>query len=260
MNDIKNEMKGKTIIISGGSGGIGLAAARKFLENGGTVYLSDIDEDKLIASVKELNQYGNIKYIVTDVTNVTDCERLIKIVVKDTRRIDVVINSAGIFVEGPTEAMMEDIWDRTINVNLKGTFFMCSRAIPELEKTKGCIVNVNSDAGIGGNPENCIYNASKGGVSLITQSLGLELAPKQIRVNSVCPCDVDTPMFDGQIRNSGEGQAYVDKLVSKYPAKENARLIAPEEVAEAIYFLASSKCPPITAQNISLDWGLNSGY
>ncbi|WZL71879.1 SDR family NAD(P)-dependent oxidoreductase [Clostridiaceae bacterium 35-E11] len=255
-------MENKVIIVTGGSGGIGLATAKKFLENGGIVYLADINEERLKTAVEDLSQYGTVKYVVTNVTKASECENLIQSVAKDAGKIDVVVNGAGVWVEGPSETMTEEMWDRTIDVNLKGTFFVCSRAIPELEKTKGCIVNVNSDAGIGGNPENCIYNASKGGVSLVTQSLGLELAPKQIRVNSVCPCDVDTPMLQGQARDYGNGdpEGYIKKLVSNYPAKENARVIKPEEVAEAVYFLASDKCPAITAQNISLDWGLNSGY
>lgn len=256
------EMQDKIVVITGGSGGIGIAAGKKFLNNGATVYLADINEERLKETVESLKVYGPVKYVITDVTKVSDCENLIKTVAEGAGKIDVIINGAGVWVEGPTESMTEEMWDRTINVNLKGTFFLCSRAIPELEKTKGCIVNVNSDAGIGGNPGCSIYNASKGGVSLITQSLGLELAPKQIRVNSVCPCDVDTPMLAGQARDFGgdDPEGYIKNLVSGYPAKEHARVIKSEEVAEAIYFLSSLKCAPITAQNISLDWGLNSGY
>lgn len=254
------EMEGKIIIITGAASGMGRVATKKFLENGGTVYISDINKDRLKAVAEDLSQYGTVKHIVADVTKVSDCENVISTVAKDAGRIDVLVNSAGVFKEGPTETNTEEMWNLMIDVNLKGTFFMSSRAIPELEKTKGVIVNVNSDAGIGGNPGTCIYNASKGGVSLITQSLALELAPKEITINSVCPCDVNTEMLQGQMRDSGEGQAYIDRLVSAYPAGDKARVIEPEEIVEVIYFLANNKCPALTGQNISLDWALNSGY
>ncbi len=254
------EMQGKVIVITGGASGMGRTAAKKFLDNGGTVYLADINETRLKSVVEGLSQYGTVKPIVADVTKVADCENAINTIVKDAGRLDVLVNSAGVFKEGPTETNTEEMWNYMMNVNSKGTFFMCSRAIPELAKTKGVIVNVNSDAGVGGNPGNCIYNASKGAVSLITKSLALELAPQEITVNSICPCDVNTEMLQGQMRDSGIGQAYIDGLVSRYPAGDKARVIEPEEVVEVIYFLATNKCPALTGQLISLDWALNSGY
>jgi NAD(P)-dependent dehydrogenase (short-subunit alcohol dehydrogenase family) len=256
------EMKGKVVIITGGSGGVGMATAKKFLENGATVYLSDISEKNLKAAVEDLSKLGTVKYVVTDVSKVSDIENLIDTVAKDAGRIDVVVNSAGVWVEGNTDEMTEEMWDRTVDVNLKGTFFMCSRAIPELEKTKGCIVNVSSDAGVGGNPGDAIYNASKGGVTLLTKSLGLELAPRQIRVNAVAPADIETPMLAGQARDYGGGDedGYYNDLLKKYPAGKHARFIKPEEVAECVYFLASPKVEPITSHTLSIDWGLTAGY
>ncbi|MCF6460575.1 SDR family NAD(P)-dependent oxidoreductase [Clostridium sp. Cult3] len=256
------EMKGKVVIITGGSGGVGIATAKKFLENDAIVYLSDISEKNLKAATEELSKMGTVKYVVTDVSKVSDIENLIDTVAKDAGRIDVVVNSAGVWVEGNTDEMTEEMWDRTVDVNLKGTFFMCSRAIPELEKTKGCIVNVSSDAGVGGNPGDAIYNASKGGVTLLTKSLGLELAPRQIRVNAVAPADIETPMLAGQARDYGGGDedGYYKDLLKKYPAGKHARFIKPEEVAECVYFLASPKVEPITSHTLSIDWGLTAGY
>ena len=101
--------------------------------------------------------------------------------VEATGRIDVLVNTAGLWVEGPTESMTEDDWDRVVNVNLKGTFFACSRAIPELKKTQGCIINLSSDCGLVGTPETAVYTASKGGISLLTKSLamGARSGPRQ---------------------------------------------------------------------------------
>ena len=105
------------------------------------------------------------------------------------------INNAGITRDAMIHKMEEDQFDQVVSVNLKGTFFCCRYAIPELRKTQGCIVNLSSDAGVVGTPETAIYTASKGGVSLLTKSLALELAPDLVRVNAVCPADVMSPML-----------------------------------------------------------------
>lgn len=256
-------MNDKVTIITGGAGGMGIAIAKRFLKDGAIVYLSDINESTLKKAVEDLSPVGGtVKYVVTDVTKVSDCENLIQTVAEDAGKIDVVINSAGVWVEGNTDEMTEEMWDRTIDVNLKGTFFVCSRAIPELEKTKGCIVNISSDAGIGGNPGNSIYNASKGGVTLLTKSLGLELAPRQIRVNALAPADVATPMLEGQakIYGNGDPEGYYRNLLKKYPQGEHSRFITPEEIAECVYFLASPNVWSITATTLSIDCGLTAGY
>ena len=142
-----------------------------------------------------------------DVTSVADIENLMAEAVGATGRIDVLVNTAGLWVEGPTEDMTEADWDRVVDVNLKGTFFACSRAIPELKKTEGCIINLSSDAGVVGTPETAIYTASKGGVSLMTKALAIELAPHLVRVNAVCPADIMTPMLQYQADTYGRGAA-----------------------------------------------------
>jgi NAD(P)-dependent dehydrogenase (short-subunit alcohol dehydrogenase family) len=182
--------------------------------------------------------------------------------VAETGRVDEHIDTAGLWVEGPSETMTEADWDRVVNVNLKGTFFCCAYAIPELKKTEGCIVNLSSDAGVVGTPETAIYTASKGGVSLLTKSLALELAAALVRVNAVCPADVMTPMLEGQARDFGGGdpEGYFKRLLTGYPQGDKARFIKPEEVAELIFYLASPAAAPITGANISIDFGTTAGY
>lgn len=255
-------MKGKVVIITGGSGGMGKACAKRFLKDGSIVWIADINEENLAITVEGLKALGEIHSLTTDVTKVTDIENLINTVVKESGKLDVVVNSAGVWVEGNSDEMTEAMWDRTVDVNLKGTFFVCSRAIPELEKTKGCIVNISSDAGVVGNPGNCIYNASKGGITLMTKSLGLELAPRQIRVNAVAPSDVMSPMLEYQANTYGEGdpKGYLDTLLAKYPQKAHARFIRVEEIAECVYFLANPAVSPITGTTLSIDFGVTAGY
>lgn len=252
---------GRIVLITGAAGGIGRGAAERFLSLGDIIVLADISGEGLLAAVADLTTKGNVDAVQADVTLVADCERMVSETVAKHGRLDVLVNSAGVWVEGPTAEMTESQWDRTVDVNLKGTFFACRYAIPHLERTEGCIVNVCSDGGLAGTAEAAIYGASKGGVSLLTKSLGRELAPKGVRVNAVCPNDVDTPMLEGQARDYGGGdpQGYLDALLAKYPQKERARFIRPEEVAALITYLASPEAAPITGACIPIDFGRTAG-
>jgi NAD(P)-dependent dehydrogenase (short-subunit alcohol dehydrogenase family) len=257
------EFKDKVVVISGGAGGMGTASAKKFLKDGAIVYLIDINAKALkTAEVKLAGLEGTVKTLLCDVSRIDQIENAVQTVEKNEGRIDVVVNCAGVWVEGPSETMTEQMWNRTVDINLKGTFFMCSRAIPALEKTEGCIVNISSDAGLVGNVGAAIYCASKGGVSLITRALAVELAPKGIRVNAVCPGDVMSPMLEAQARDYGGGdpEGYLRNLLSKYPQKDKARFTTVEEIAEVIYFLASPKVRAITGACLSVDFGITSGY
>jgi NAD(P)-dependent dehydrogenase (short-subunit alcohol dehydrogenase family) len=162
--------------------------------------------------------------------------------------------------EGDTAATTEADFDRVIDVNLKGTYFVSAAAIAHLEATRGCIVNLSSDAGIQGNSGAAAYCASKGGVSVFTKALALELAPRGVRVNAVCPGDVDSPMLRGQARDYGGGeQQYLDRLLAGYPQCRNARFITPAEVAEFVWFLCQPEAAAITGANLSIDFGLSAG-
>jgi NAD(P)-dependent dehydrogenase (short-subunit alcohol dehydrogenase family) len=253
----------RVVLITGAAGGIGRAAAERFLALGDTVVLSDVAEEGLAKAAADVSGGGRtVDTVLADVTRVTDCERMVAQTVERHGGLDVLVNCAGVWVEGPTAEMTEEQWDRTIDVNLKGTFFACRFAIPDLERSEGCIVNLSSDAGLVGTAETAIYNASKGGVCLLTRSLGLELAPKGVRVNAVCPNDVDTPMLEGQARDFGGGnpEGYLEALLAKYPQKGRARFIRPEEVAALIAFLASPEAAPMTGACIPIDFGSTAGY
>jgi NAD(P)-dependent dehydrogenase (short-subunit alcohol dehydrogenase family) len=246
----------RVVLITGGAGGIGRATGDRFAASGDTVVLADLSAGALA----EVEPPADT--VVADVRSVADCERMVAETVERHGRLDALVNCAGVWVEGPTAEMTEDQWDRTIDVNLKGTFFACRFAIPHLERTEGCIVNLSSDAGLVGTAETAIYNASKGGVSLLTRSLGLELAPKGVRVNAVCPNDVDTPMLAGQAKEYGgdDPDAYLAALLAKYPQADRARFIRPEEIAALIFYLASAEAAPITGACIPIDFGSTAGY
>ena len=256
------DVDGRTIVVTGAAGGVGAAVARRFATAGAALTLGDVNPVTLDALAAELATLSPVHAARCDVTSVADCEALIATAVHETGRVDVLVNTAGLWVEGPSENMTEAEWDRVVDVNLKGTFFCCSRAIPELRKTRGCIVNLSSDCGLVGTPETAIYTASKGGVSLLTKALALELAADLVRVNAVCPADIMTPMLQYQADTYGGGdpKGYFDRLLTSYPQRENARFITPEEVAELVFFLASPAAAPITGANISIDFGTSAGY
>ena len=249
----------RAVLITGGAGGMGRAIAARFLADGDTVMLADRTDDALAEAAAQL---GEVATVTTDVTVVDDCERMVDTTVEQLGGIDVMVCTAGVWVEGPTAEMTEDQWDRTIDVNLKGTFFACRFAIPALIASQGSIVAISSDYGLVGGPGAAIYNASKFGVNGIVKSLALELAPHGVRVNSVCPADVETPMLAGQARDYGGGDeaGYLAALKATLPQGERARFIRADEIAAAVAFLASDQAAPITGVCLPVEWGVTAGY
>lgn len=247
-----DDWSGKTVLIVGGSGGMGRATAQEFESAGANIAIADINTENLPS------HYLVIK---SDITKISDCAGMISKTVGRFSRLDLLVNAAGVWVEGESSEMSEAQWDRTIDINLKGTFFTCRYAIPELEKTGGQIINIASDAGLMGSAGAAIYCASKGGVVLLTKALALELAPKGIRVNAICPCDVETPMLEFQTREFGGGNpdAYLAKLKSIYPQGPRQRFATPAEIAGFIFAIASPRLAPITGAALPIDFGTTAG-
>lgn len=246
-------------LITGGAGGIGRAVAARLHADGDTVVLADVSEEGLSAARAELPHADTV---VANVAVVADCAAMVATTVRRHGGLDVLVNAAGVWTEGPSWEMDEAQWNRTLDVNLKGTFFACRYAIPELMRREGSIVNLSSDSGLGGNPGCAIYNASKFGVNGITRSLALELAPHGVRVNAVCPADVDTPMLAGQARDFGgdDPEGYLSSLLDKMPQGPRARFIRPSEIATVVAFLASAQATPITGACVPVEWGVLAGY
>ncbi len=250
----------RVALVTGGASGIGLATAHRLNADGFALALADIDSAGLERAVADLGP--DVAHAVpTDVRSFDACAAAVSAAMDKYGRLDVLVNCAGVWVEGPTDTMTEADWDRVVDVNLKGTFGMCRSAIPALEATRGCIVNVSSDAGLWGNKGAAIYSASKGGVTVLSKALAVELAERGIRVNAVCPGDVDSPMIRYQAETFGGGdpEGYLAKLLEAYPQRP-PRFIRPDEVAELIAFLCSDRATPITGAAISIDFGLTAGY
>jgi NAD(P)-dependent dehydrogenase (short-subunit alcohol dehydrogenase family) len=246
------------VLVSGAGGGIGAAVVQRFAAAGWRVACTDIDDAKLAA----LDTRTIVARVAGDVRAATSCRAIVADCVQHTQgRLDALVNAAGVWREGPVDECSEDDFDLVMDVNAKGTFFLCAAAIPALKRTHGAIVNVSSDAGRQGNLNAAAYCASKGAVTLFTRALALELAPHDVRANVVSPADVRTPMLQFQAERYGGGDTdgYYRALLDKYPHGASARFIEPTEVAELVHYLCSPAAASITGADFPIDRGYSAG-
>lgn len=250
--------RGKSFLITGAGGGVGGATARLLVRLGATLAITDVNAPALQATA---DATGAIP-LLGDLTQVSACSEIITRASASLGRLDGLVNAAGLWVEGDSADATEADWSACIDVNLKATFFLCSRAIPALAATKGAIVNISSDAGVVGNAGAAIYCASKGGVTTMTRALARELAPKGIRVNALCPSDIASPMLERQatVYGADDPQGYFARLLANYPQGRMARFLSPDEVAQNVAFLLSPAAAGITGAAVMLDFGLTAGY
>lgn len=246
------------MLITGGTSGIGLAAAAMFLARGAKVVLGGRSETRggqaLQSFAPELRERA--VFFPCDVAKVEECSCLADFAEEWLGGLDILVNSAGIYVEEPIESMTEEIFDRVMEVNVKGTYFMCRYAVPKLRKNQGAaIVNVSSDAGLHGNYGCTAYCASKGAVTLFTRSLALELASLGVRVNCVCPGDIMTPLTEGQLAAGASREETLREMASVYPL---GRIGSAEEAAGVIVFLASPAASFVTGAAWSVDGGITA--
>lgn len=246
------------VLITGAAGGLGRALARRFHQGNWRLAVSDLDAVGLAQLGHELPLAGSM---AADLRSAASCREVVERCVGRIGRLDALVNAAGVWREGPVEEFSEEDFDLVMAANLKAPFFMCSAAIPHLKASRGCIVNVSSDAGHQGNRNAAAYCASKGGLTLFGKTLALDLAPYGVRVNTVSPGDIATPMLQFQAERYGNGdpQAYFAELLAKYPQGEAARFIQPEEVAELVYFLCQPQAAAITGADLAIDLGLSAG-
>ena len=248
-------MQEKRILISGGTSGIGLTAAKLFLSAGAKVALLGRSAQRGEAALQELGENEQAIFVQGDVSRRADCQRVVQQVETLWGGLDVLVNSAGIYVEGAIEDMTEEQIDSVLDINMKGTYYLSQAAVPLLKKAKGNIVNVASDAGVHGNYYCSLYCASKGAVVLFTKALALELAGFGVRVNAIAPGDIMTPLTEMQLAAAPNREDALREMASVYPL---GRIGTPEEAAAAIKFLASAEAAFITGTILSVDGGLTA--
>lgn len=247
------ELEGKVAVITGGTSGIGKAAAKLFAKEGAKVVTIGRNQDKGLRAVDEIEREGgDVIFVQTDVSKPADAKRIIKETIQHYAKLDILFNNAGVeLLANVSDTRIEDL-DRVIDINLKGTFLVSKYAIPELKKQRGVILNHSSGAGLMGSPGMGAYSAAKGGVVQLTKSMAAELAP-YIRVNCICPGYIKTPMHDRAEGSDGTFDATV--IPKRVPLK---RIGEPEEVAYAALFLVSNKAAYITGVALPIDGGLTS--
>ena len=240
----------KVAIITGGSRGIGKEIAKKFAKENYNLVINYVSEKTNTEELKkEFEALGaEVLFIKTNVTSYEECEKMAKDAINKFGKIDVLVNNAGVTKDSLLLRMKEEDFDTVINVNLKGTFNVTKACIPYMmKKRSGKIVNISSVVGISGNSGQANYAASKAGIIGFTKSVAKELASRNILANCVAPGYIATDMTNGL------SDAVKESINNQIPLK---RVGMPEEVAKAVYFLASEENSYITGQVVNVDGGM----
>ena len=238
--------KDKVVLVTGAGSGIGRSTALRMDAEGAILIIIDINEDELIKTKSMLkNKESTAK--VLDISTIADVKKFFK----DLNKLDALINVAGILRFDNSHEVQIDDWEKILNVNLTGTFFMCSFALPLLLKSKGAIVNVSSSAALGSHAWTAAYSASKGGISAFSKTLAVEYGMEGLNVNCVCPASIETPMST----NPNMPKDIDTRLLKKIMPIDGVNR-SPDEIASTIAFLASEDAIHINGIDLRVDGGL----
>jgi meso-butanediol dehydrogenase/(S,S)-butanediol dehydrogenase/diacetyl reductase len=248
-------LRGKIAIVTGAASGIGRATAELLARYGAHVHLADWNADAGELAAEQIrNDGGAAVFWKVDVSKAVEVELLMNSLHQQFGKLDILVNNAAIQIMGTLTGTSEDSWDRIHNVNLKGVFLCCKYAIPLMLGQEGAaIVNVASVLGLVGDPDLTSYCAAKGGVISLTRAAALTYGPQGIRINCICPGDVETQLVTEYFDNNVEPSAFRQQVYSKYALR---RIASPVEIAKSIVFLVSEAASFMTGSTLVVDGGL----
>lgn len=246
---MKIDLSGKVALVTGAAGGLGLKMVEKLREAGATVVATDVDPDAVREKLPQADA-GGVYFRRLDVTSRAEVRTVFRNAASECGRLDIVVNSAGITNRIPALEFPEDVFDKIVAVNLKGTFLCCqegARIMAEQGKG-GKLVNLVSIGGMAALPDTVAYCASKGGVVNMTRAFALDLAKHKINVNAIAPALSNTPIATQVFKNPDTLKWFLDRIPL-------GRLCEPEDIANAVVFLSSSAADFITGQVLAVDGG-----
>jgi NAD(P)-dependent dehydrogenase (short-subunit alcohol dehydrogenase family) len=244
---------GKVAIVTGGSLGIGEAAARGFAAEGAHVVIASRDAEAGAAAAARIGATGGSGlHVPTDVADESQVEALVGTTLARFGRLDILVNNAALYIQGDVSQTTGDDWNRVLAINLTGAFLGTRHAVDALAASRGVVINVSSEAGLVGIAGQVAYNVSKAGMIALTRSCALDLAPRGIRVNCVCPGTTATPLVDAALARAADPVAARRRLESIRPLD---RLGTADEIASAILYLASPEAAYATGSVLAIDGG-----
>lgn len=243
----------RVALITGAASGIGRATAIRMATEGAQVFLADINLDGLQQTVDGLPAGSQSEIHALDVTDSAACNAAIEACITRFGKLDILCNIAGIPLCNHMADITDEQWHRAMGINVDGVFFMCRAAIPQLLETQGNIVNMSSSAGLVGQAYNSAYCATKAAVLMFSKSLAIEYGKQGVRVNSVCPGFVKTPLTDAFHIPEGADMDLIGKLM---PLTDGAE---PEEIASAVAYLASAEARFINGIALPVDGAQTAG-
>lgn len=243
------KLDNKIAIITGGASGIGLATARLFLEEGATVAICDVNQNNLDNAIEELSQLGTVRGFIVNIADKAMCQSMVSDLVTEFERIDILVNNAGITADAQFYKMTDEQFEKVLDVNLKGTYYMTKAVIPMMiEQKYGKIVHASSVSAYNGNFGQTNYAATKAAIIGMTRVMGKELGKYGINVNAIAPGSIMTDMYKAVPEETKQ------KKLAAIPLR---RYGEPSEAAQLFAFLASDESSYITAQTITIDGGFN---
>lgn len=247
-------LAGKVAIVTGAGSGIGRGIALLLAEMGASIAVLEIDDAKGSNTAAEVqDQSGQAVSVHCDVRSASDCRRAVETTIQKWGKIDILCNCAGIAIRKNILELAEEEWDLALDVTLKGIFLLSREVIPDMIRNGGgSIINIGSGWSLKGGPKAASYCAAKGGAVNLTRAMAIDHGPHNIRVNCICPGDIDTPMLRSECAQLGGN---VQSFMKEAANRPLARVGMPEDVANAVLFLASPMSNWITGTALVVDGG-----